>query len=76
MAIELDIKILVVQEPWVIKCNKEYRSINHPSFKQVLPNYGAFRPRTLFYVSQDLRANLAQILPKDPNYVIINIFNF
>ena len=42
----------------------------------MLPNYGAFRPRTLFYVSQDLRANLAQILPKDPDYVIIDIFYF
>jgi hypothetical protein len=41
----------------------------------VLPNYGAFRPRTLFYVSQDLRANLAQISLKDPDCVIIDIFN-
>jgi hypothetical protein len=33
IAIELDIKILVVQEPWVIESNREYRSINHPNFK-------------------------------------------
>ncbi len=34
MAIELEIKILVVQEPWVIMNNSnEYRSVNHSSFK-------------------------------------------
>jgi len=34
LAIELDIKVLVVQEPWVITGdnNREYRSIIHPSF--------------------------------------------
>ena len=34
LAIELDIKVLVVQEPWVIirDNNREYRSIIYPSF--------------------------------------------
>ena len=34
LAIELDIKVLVVQEPWVITGdnNREYRSIIYPSF--------------------------------------------
>jgi len=34
LAIELDIKVLVVQEPWVITGdnNREYHSIIYPSF--------------------------------------------
>ena len=73
-AIELNIKILAVQEPWTIKDNSnEYRSINHSSFKQVLPNYGAFRPRTLFYISREFRANLAPISPQDPDCIILDL---
>ena len=33
MAIELNIKILVIQESWVISNSNEFRSINHSSFK-------------------------------------------
>jgi hypothetical protein len=56
LAIELDIKVLVVQEPWVIigDNNREYRSIIYPSFYQILPNYGTLRPRTLFYIAREL----------------------
>jgi len=56
LAIELDIKVLVVQEPWVITGdnNREYRSIIYPSFYQILPNYGTLRPRTLFYIAREL----------------------
>jgi hypothetical protein len=39
----------------------------------VLPNYNAFRLRTLFYISQDLKVNLAQISPKDPDCIIIDL---
>ena len=57
MAIELDIKVLVIQEPWIIvrdSTNREYRSIIYPSYFQILPNYGTLRPRTLVYIARKL----------------------
>ena len=74
-AIELDIKVLVIQEPWVIagNNNREYRSIIHPSYFQILPNYGALRPRTLIYVARELQASLAQNSPSDPDCLIIDL---
>ena len=60
-AIKLNISILVIQEPWVINSNNDYRSINHSSFTQILPNYGVFKFRTLFYVSRNFKANLVSI---------------
>jgi hypothetical protein len=56
-AIELDIKVLVIQEPWVIvrdSNNRKYRSIIYSSYYQILPNYGTLRPRTLVYVAREL----------------------
>jgi hypothetical protein len=75
IAIELDIKVLVIQEPWVIAGNNnaEYRSIIHPSYIQILPNYGALRPRTLIYVARELQASLAQNSPSDPDCLIIDL---
>ena len=61
-AIELDIKVLVIQEPWVIvrdSNNRKYRSIIYSSYYQILPNYGTLRPRTLIYVARKLQASLA-----------------
>lgn len=75
LAIELDIKVLVVQEPWVITGdnNREYRSIIYPSFYQILPNYGTLRPRTLFYIARELQTSLASNSPSDPNCLIIEL---
>src|ERR1700709_1878726 len=76
MAIELNIKILAIQEPWVISNNSnEFRSINHPSFKQLLPNYSTFRPRVLFYISREYIVNLAPISLVDPDCIIIDLIN-
>jgi len=75
-AIELDIKVLVIQEPWVIvrdSNNRKYRSIIHSSYYQILPNYGTLRPRTLVYVARELQASLAQNSLSDPNYLIIDL---
>ena len=69
MAIELNIKILAIQEPWVISNNSnescsitnnsnEFRSINHPSFKQLFPNYSTFRPRVLFLIVKNTLQSL------------------
>jgi hypothetical protein len=49
-AIKLNISILAIQEPWVIESAGNYRSINHPSFTQVFPNYSTVRPRVMFYI--------------------------
>ena len=77
LAIELNISILAIQEPWVISSDdNNYRSINHSSFTQILPNYGAFRPRTLFYVLRTFRANLASISPQDPDCVTIELIDY
>ena len=76
IAIELDIKVLVIQEPWVIardSNNREYRSIIYSSYYQILPNYGTLRPRTLVYVARELQASLAQNSLSDPNYLIIDL---
>jgi hypothetical protein len=74
-AIELDIKVLVIQEPWVIagNSNREYRSIIYPSYFQILPNYSTLRPRTLFYIACELQASLAQNSPSDPDCLIIDL---
>ena len=48
LAIELNIQILAIQEPWVTKnSDNTYRTINHPSFNQILPNYNTVRPRVV-----------------------------
>jgi hypothetical protein len=80
MAIELNIKILAIQEPWTIQTQVNntpiYRSINHRSFVQILPNYSTYRPRTLFYISNDIRASIAPNSPQDPDCIIIDIIEF
>src|ERR1700710_366016 len=75
MAIELNIKILAIQEPWVISNSNEFRSINHPSFKQLFPNYSTFRPRVLFYISREYIVNLVSISPLDSNCIIIDLID-
>ena len=75
MAIELNIKILAIQEPWVISNSNEFRSINHPSFKQLFPNYSTFRPRVLFYISREYIVNLVPISPLDPDCIIIDLID-
>src|ERR1700710_695773 len=75
MAIELNIKILAIQEPWVISNSNEFRSINHPSFKQLFPNYSTFRPRVLFYISREYIVNLVPISPLNPDCIIIDLIN-
>src|ERR1700710_2940136 len=75
MAIELNIKILAIQEPWVINNSNKYRFINYPSVKQLLPNYSTFRPRVLFYILKDYKVNLAPISPLDPDCIIIDLID-
>jgi len=74
VAVELGIKILAVQEPWVIdQGNHNYRSINHQGFKQIFPSECTVRPRAMFYVSREIRVSLDLISPQDPDCVIIHI---
>jgi hypothetical protein len=75
-AIELDIKVLVIQELWVIvrdSNNRKYRSIIYSSYYQILPNYGTLRPRTLIYIARELQASLAQNSLSDPDCLIIDL---
>src|ERR1700709_2306131 len=75
MAIKINIKILAIQELWVISNSNEFCSINHPSFKQLFPNYSTFRPRVLFYISREYIVNLVPISPLDPDCIIIDLIN-
>ena len=74
-AIKLNISILAIQEPWIIETGSTYRSINHPSFIQVFSEFGAFRPRVMFYILKTYRTNLALSSPKDPDCVIIDLID-
>jgi ribonuclease HI len=78
LAIELNISILAIQEPWTIKDNTttSFRSINHSSFRQVLPNYGSFRPRVIFYILNNINITLAPNSPQDPDCIIIDIAEY
>lgn len=74
LAIELNISILAIQEPWTTTGNSDgFRTVNHSSFKQVLPNYGSLRPRVVFYVSDVLSTSIAPSSPQDPDCVIIDL---
>jgi ribonuclease HI len=74
-AIKLNISILAIQEPWVIESAGNYRSINHPSFTQVFPNYSTVRPRVMFYILKSYKISLALTSPKDPDCVIIDLID-
>jgi hypothetical protein len=75
LAIELNISILAIQEPWTIRddTTTTFRSINHSSFRQVLPNYGSFRPRVVLYILNHINATLAPSSPQDPDCIIIDL---
>jgi hypothetical protein len=83
IAIELNIDIIAVQEPWVFPpINNDYtktRSVIHQSFTQILPIHGPLRPRTLYYISKNLGPEtstaLASNSPQDPDCLIIDIQN-
>ncbi|EDN91104.1 hypothetical protein SS1G_00507 [Sclerotinia sclerotiorum 1980 UF-70] len=81
LAIELNIDLIMIQEPWIIKNGIDYsnsRSIIHSNFIQTLPRFDSnFRPRTLLYTSKTLQAtiNLAPDSPIDPDIQIFNCQN-
>ncbi len=52
-----------------------YRTINHSSFNQILPNYSTVRPRVAFYIFKDFKATLAANSLLDPDCIIINLLN-
>lgn len=77
LAIELQIDIIFVQEPWLIPKSqhhgdyRETRSVNHQNFIQILPNHNSSeRPRTLVYVAKKIRSQvlLAPNSPRDPDF--------
>jgi hypothetical protein len=74
IALELKVDLLLVQEPWIFQ-NSITRSINHPSFTQILPNFGEWRPRTLAYISNGYKplVSLSPSSPQDPDLLVIDI---
>jgi exonuclease III len=75
LALELKVDLLLVQEPWIFQESTTTRSINHPAFFQILPNFGEWRPRTLAYISKGYKplVSLAPSSPQDPDLLIIDI---
>lgn len=80
VAIELNVDLVVVQEPWVIPIGQDpdytnTRSVLHSSFTQILPKDCRLRPRTLVYVSRSFRplVSLANSSPQDPDMQVIDI---
>jgi ribonuclease HI len=74
LALELKVDLLLVQEPWILQ-DSTTRSINHPSFTQLLPNFGEWRPRTLAYISRGYKplVSLSPSSPQDPDLLVIDI---
>lgn len=79
LAKELNISLILVQEPWLISPldPKERRSINHPSFGQILPVTPTdYRPRTIVYYSRNLRKtqiNYREDLYPSPDIMVLDI---
>jgi endonuclease/exonuclease/phosphatase (EEP) superfamily protein YafD len=75
LALELKVDLLLVQEPWILKDDSITRSINHPSFTQILPKFGEWRPRTLAYASKGYKpiVSLSPNSPQDPDLLVIDI---
>ena len=77
LAIELNISILAIQEPWTIGSKAEgFCSIIYTSFKQMLPNYRSFRPRAIFYVLDIVSTTLAPSSLQDPDCIIIDLTEY
>jgi hypothetical protein len=77
VAIELQVDLILVQEPWVTKDPElDYstaRSTLHPSFTQVLPLTKELRPRTLAYIAKGFRPEVNLVLVEDPDILILDI---
>lgn len=82
LAIELQIDIISVHEPWLIPISQHHgdyqqtRSVNHPNFIQILPNHNPLeRPRTLVYVAKNIRCQvlLAPNSPQDPDFQVLEM---
>ena len=82
LAVELNINIIAVQEPWLIPrqpLTLDYtntRSIQHNGFIQIFPKFPAqHRPRTMVYASRRLqdRIKLANHSPQDPDIQILEL---
>ena len=81
LAVELSVDLVVIQEPRIITHRKhdytDCRSVNHPSFSQLLPQHVPthLRPRVMLYVSRFLNAQVNPITThdQDPDIQIVNV---
>ena len=82
-AVENNIGLILVQEPWLINSqNNDYsstRSISHQGFTQIKPNSPVLvRPRTWAYIAKNslFDISISDISPNDPDLLILNINNY
>ena len=77
-AIENQIDLILVQEPWItIIQGEDYlnsRLVNHQSFIQ-LKATTKLRPRTMVYITRNSKfnINILNISPNNPDLLIVNI---
>ncbi|TVY31456.1 hypothetical protein LSUB1_G008589 [Lachnellula subtilissima] len=79
VAIELDINIILVQEPYIITDLSEIRSISHSLFTQLFPNRPSLdiTPRTIAYIARLYRprVTLASKSPYDSDFQVLDIID-
>ena len=64
IALELDIDIILIQEPIIFSSsNSILRLVVYTSYYQIFPNYSISRPRVMCYISKRIKASL---LPNSP----------
>ncbi|TVY31668.1 hypothetical protein LSUB1_G008105 [Lachnellula subtilissima] len=79
VAIELDIDIILVQEPYIITNLSEIRSISHSLFTQLFPNRPSLdiTPYTIAYIARSYRSRvaLASESPYDSDFQVLDIID-
>ena len=72
LAIQVDAKILAIQEPWLVKEStyKNTRSVAHQDYTQIIPTLrdNSLRPRVLFYIRKDLEVETIPFISDDNDF--------
>lgn len=81
LAVELNIDLIVIQEPWLIRGPPDdfsnTRSVNHPSFTAIFPLFNTTqRPRVMAFISRSLKSTISinrspTSLP-DPDFLVLD----
>ena len=77
IAVELEIDLILIQEPWIIRESDRFRSVLHSGFTQILPFSASpdIRPRTLAYISKAYTpsVSLASDSLLDSGFLVLDI---